>query len=244
MPASIDPHTGSVLTAREALVDRWFDGTGASYDRVVAWTTLGLDAYWKRRILAALPERANRVLDLACGTGIVLERLALRYPHAELVGVDLTQEYLDVAEAKLRRKGIQARLIHANAENVALEGHFDAVSASYLPKYVDADRLLTNLTPHVAPGGTVVMHDFTVPKALLTRWAWYGWMRLLATAGRRVFPAWDKAFDEELLHFIVRTRWPRFFAQAFERHGYVDVERQSLSGRMATIVAARRAPGA
>ena len=241
MSESVDPQAGQDLARREALVDRWFDGTGASYDRVVAWTTLGLDGYWKRRMLAVLPERATRVLDLACGTGIVLERLARRYPDAELVGVDLTREYLDVAGTKLGRKDIDARLIHANAETVAFDGRFDVVSASYLPKYVDAERLLANLTPHVAPGGTVVMHDFTYPKVLLLRWAWYGWMRLLATAGRRVFPAWDKAFDDELLHFIVRSRWPRSFVRAFEQHGYVDVTCEPVSGRMATIVSARRA---
>ena len=198
-----------------------------------------MDGRWKRAILAALPERAERVLDLACGTGIVLEQLAKRYPDAELVGVDLTEEYLDVARAKLAKIGVAATLVHANAETAPLEGKFDTVCSSYLPKYVDADRLIDHLTPHVAPGGTVAFHDFTYPKGLVPRWGWRVWMHLLSTGGRRVFPAWEKAFDKELMHKIVRSRWPKEFAAALTRRGYEDVTIQALSSRMATLVSAR-----
>lgn len=240
MPTYLDRHEPDRREDREALVERWFSGTGSSYDRVVAWTTLGLDGWWKRRMLATMPPRAARVLDLACGTGIVLERLARRYPGAELVGVDLTQEYLDVAEAKLRRLGIQAELIHANAESAPLEGLFDAVCSSYIPKYVDPDTLLTHITPHVRPGGMVVLHDFTPPKTFVYRHVWRAWMRLLGTVGRRVFPAWEKAFDDELVTVIENTHWPRLVMASFVRHGYVDVESQELSARTSMIVSARR----
>ena len=240
MSNTLERHEPENLQAREALVERWFAGTGKSYDRVVAWTTLGLDSNWKKKILAMLPERADRVLDLACGTGIVLEKLARKYPGAELVGVDLTQEYLDVAAVKLGEKGITAELIHANAESAPLTGLFDAVTSSYIPKYVDPDQLLASITPHVRPGGIVVLHDFTYPKTLVYRPVWHAWMWLLGTAGKRVFPAWEKAFDAELVTVIKETHWPRIFTETFGRHGYVDIQSQELSARSSTIVSARR----
>lgn len=232
-------HEPEKLEDREALVDRWFTGTGESYDRVVAWTTLGLDSYWKKKILARMPAQAERVLDLACGTGIVLEKLATKYPDAELVGVDLTKEYLEVAEVKLRQKGIQVELIHANAESAPLEGLFDAVCSSYIPKYVDPDKLLSCITPHVKPGGIVVLHDFTYPKTFLYRRVWRVWMWSIHTLGTFVFPSWKKAFDDELVTVIRDTHWPRIFADAFRRHGYVDVRSRELSARSSMIVSAR-----
>ena len=240
MSEYLERHQPESLQAREALVDRWFSGTGESYDRVVAWTTLGLDSYWKKRILATMPEKADRVLDLACGTGIVLEKLARKYPGAELVGVDLTKEYLDVAEVKLRGIGITAELIHANAESAPLTGLFDAVCSSYIPKYVDPDKLLACIRPHIRPGGIVVLHDFTCPKTFVYRLVWRSWMWLLSTVGTHVFPAWKAAFDNELVTVIKETHWPRIYAQAFHLHGYVDVESQELTARTSMIVSARR----
>src|SRR5512132_3484706 len=37
------------------------------------------------------------ILDLGCGTGEIILRLAKKYPHATFVGVDLLQEHLDRA---------------------------------------------------------------------------------------------------------------------------------------------------
>ena len=240
MSRFLDQHEPEKLEHREALVDRWFTGTGKSYDRVVAWTTLGLDGYWKKKLLAAMPDRAERVLDLACGTGIVLEKLAKKYPDARLVGVDLTEEYLAVARAKLTERGIDAELIHSNAETAPLTGSFDAVCSSYIPKYVDPIALLERITPHLEPGATVVLHDFTYPKTWLYRRVWRVWMWMLNTFGRRVFPAWEKAFDAELVTVIRNTHWPRAFMDAFARFGYVDIQRTNLSARSAMLVSARR----
>ncbi len=240
MSEFLDQHQPEKLEHREALVDRWFSGTGASYDRVVAWTTLGLDGYWKRKLLASMPETAERVLDLACGTGIVLEKLARKYPGSQLVGVDLTQEYLDVAKAKLAAMGVEAELLHANAESAPLTGAFDAVCSSYIPKYVDPDRLLDCITPYLRAGAKVVLHDFTYPKTWLYRKVWRVWMWSINTIGPRFFPAWEKAFDKELVTVIKNTHWPREFMAAFERHGYVDIKRQNLTARSSMIVSARR----
>jgi hypothetical protein len=56
--------------ARLALVERFFEGTGPSYDFMVNAATLGIDRLWKRRLVDLIPSNPARVLDLACGTGI------------------------------------------------------------------------------------------------------------------------------------------------------------------------------
>ena len=88
---------------RESVSERFFRGTANSYDRVARLLSYGLDGRWKRRLMTYVPPDATRILDLACGTGIVLGYLHARAPHAALVGVDFTAEYLDVARRKFRR---------------------------------------------------------------------------------------------------------------------------------------------
>ena len=71
-------HHGAALThmvcnrndERLELIERFFRGTGSTYDFMVAAATFGIDDRWKRRIVERIPGGAERILDLACGTGI------------------------------------------------------------------------------------------------------------------------------------------------------------------------------
>ncbi len=59
-----------LIESAKNLVPKFFDETGATYDGVVSYGTLGKDKYWKRKILEQI-SNGNSFLDLACGTGIL-----------------------------------------------------------------------------------------------------------------------------------------------------------------------------
>lgn len=91
---------------RLALVERFFQGTGSSYDHMVDVATFGIDRLWKRRIARLVPPRARRVADLACGTGISTLAIARHLPDCRVVGVELREEYLAIArEASVGTRG-------------------------------------------------------------------------------------------------------------------------------------------
>ncbi len=224
---------------RAELVERFFSGTGHSYDLVVRACTLGCDLYWKRRLLAKVPP-SRAILDLACGTGILTLALARRNPQARIVGVDVTEDYLQVARQKAKDLGVNVKFIHADAETVALEGAFDCITSSYIPKYVDANKLLDNITPALRPGGVIVLHDFLYPRHPLARKLWHGYNRVLNLVGRRLFPEWQVVFDNNLTDLIVRSNWLEEFAVAFREHGYVDIEIERLTFGSAAIISAKK----
>jgi demethylmenaquinone methyltransferase/2-methoxy-6-polyprenyl-1,4-benzoquinol methylase len=225
--------------SRAELVERFFTGTGQRYDLAVRLGTLGLDLYWKRRILAKVPP-SQAILDLACGTGIVTFALARRNPHARIVGVDVTEDYLSLAREKARKLGLKVEFIHANAETVVLEETFDCVTSSYIPKYVDANTLLENITPALRSGGVMVLHDFLYPKSFLARKIWHGYTHLLNFLGRRLFPEWKEVLDNNLTDLIVRSHWLEEFTTALRQHDYVNIAIKRLTFGSAAIISAMK----
>ena len=227
-----------------SLVEKFFPGTGSSYDAVVRWTTLGLDARWKRWMLDRLPP-SRSILDLACGTGILTFDLLRRNPGARVVGVDVTEDYLAVAREKHRVLGGDVTFVHGNAETAPVLGlgPFDAVVSCYIPKYVDAGRLLDNVGPALRPGGTVLLHDFAYPKRPVPRAIWNAYFALLDPLGSRVFPGWAKVFDRSLRDLIVQSPWVNSFRSALARRGYEDVSVRRLTFGAAAVLTARKPGG-
>ena len=225
---------------REHISETFFPGTGESYDRVVARTTLGLDRRWKDAMMASLDPEAGRILDLACGTGIVLNRLHQRCPKAALVGVDITEDYLAIARTRFEDSDLDLTLMHTNAEDMQLEGTFDAVVSSYIPKYVDPDIILERIAPHVYSGTRLAFQDFAHPRGFVPRQLWKGWMRGLKWFGPRIWPTWKVVFEENLEELIRTSRWRRTYIEALERHGWTDVQRKNLHWRTACLITARR----
>lgn len=129
----------------------------------------------------------GRVLDLGCGTGAFLGRIAECFPALELTGLDLTPALL----AEARRRAPTARLIEGNAEAPPFAARsFDVVcSLNVLHHLIDRRRHLGLLAELCRPGGTAFLCTFaggrTLGMRLLTRWLEKrnaGWRRTLTPA--------------------------------------------------------------
>jgi len=223
------------------LVARFFTGTGKSYNQVVHWGTLGLDVYWKKKIYSKITFQPASILDLACGTGIVTFGLHRRFPAARLVGVDVTADYLDIARQRAGQEGISnIAFILSDAETVTLDESFDCVTSSYIPKYVDADRLLANISPHLRSGGLLVLHDFAYPQNRIARAVWEGYNSILNAVGPKLYPEWQTVFDNELTNLIRTSPWVEHFTNALPKHQYEKIDVEYLSFGSAAVLTARK----
>jgi demethylmenaquinone methyltransferase/2-methoxy-6-polyprenyl-1,4-benzoquinol methylase len=224
------------------LVARFFTGTGKSYNHVVHLGTLGLDLYWKRKIYSKITNRPSAILDLACGTGIVTFGLHRRYPDARIVGVDVTPDYLEIARRRAEEeRAAGVSFILADAVTVELNGSFDCVTSSYIPKYVEAYGLLENISPHVSAGGLLVLHDFAYPRNRIARAIWERYNVILNAVGRRLYPEWKTVFDYELTGLIRTSPWIEEFVAALQKHRYEKIEVERLSFGSAAVLTARKA---
>lgn len=104
-----------------------------------------------------LPRINNpRLLDIACGTGTHLKAVRRRLPDAELTGIDLNQDMLDIAV----EKGLNAILIKADMKNFDLREKFNLVyclssSIQYNLSREDFEKTISLMRKH-ATGGKVI----------------------------------------------------------------------------------------
>ena len=160
----------------------------------------------------------------------------MKNPYSEIVGVDITPDYLAAYNERLRRKPwIRAHPILGNAETVTLEGEFDVVASSYLAKYVDPDLLVNNITPHLRRGGTFIAHDFILPTNPLYLDSWLTYTSALNHIGPVLFPEWHTAFGNGF-GLIRRTRWLDTFMETLRKYGYDGIHSRRLSFETAGLV--------
>jgi ubiquinone/menaquinone biosynthesis C-methylase UbiE len=111
--------------------------------------------------LAALGERpAGRVLDVGCGSGLLLDRLTREGSGGIAVGLDASPEMLARASGRLgRRAALCAGDVH---ELPFRDAAFDTVvSSSSLHHWADAARALAEIARVTRSGGRLVLTDWS-----------------------------------------------------------------------------------
>jgi len=103
------------------------------------------------------------VLDVGCGSGSMARLIARSFPRAEVIGVDVREQYLDFAEARARderlgnvsfRRGDVFELPFA-------DGTFNVVWAKYFMQWLkEPENALAELKRVTKPGGFVVSCDY------------------------------------------------------------------------------------
>ena len=110
---------------------------------------------------SATLQPGERVLDLACGTGLVTLAAARSVgPSGHALGTDLSGEMVALAEKQARRQGVSnARFTRMDAEQLALaDGSVDVVLCSLGLMYVpEPQRVLGEARRVLRPGGRLVV---------------------------------------------------------------------------------------
>src|SRR2546423_13616166 len=125
--------------------------------------------------------RPPRVLDVACGTGILLRHLYERLPNMEAYGVDASADMLAQAREALKD------LPNVHLERAEVDGGesanlpyapntFDLITCTNTLHYIpDLVAFLAGLGRLLAPGGQLVLEDFARRRPVWL-WAAFEWL--------------------------------------------------------------------
>ncbi|HXV37760.1 MAG TPA: ubiquinone/menaquinone biosynthesis methyltransferase [Myxococcota bacterium] len=151
---------------KRARVRAMFDRIAPRYDRLNRLISLGLDQRWRRCALERIRVgQGDRVLDLACGTGDLIELALAR--GAQVIGVDFSLEMLRAS----RERGIRAALLQADAEALPLpDGAATVATCGFaLRNFVDLSAVFAELARVLEPGGRLAFIEVDRPRAGLAR---------------------------------------------------------------------------
>ena len=178
----------SVLAA-EAM-DRMYRRQRHIYDATRKFYLLGRDEL----IEALNPGPGAAVLEIGCGTGRNLIRAARRYPQTRFFGLDVSDEMLATARARVAAAGLAGRIALARADATAFDPQalfgvagFERVFVSYALSMIPLWRAAAaEATAHLAPDGELHVVDFGDAGALP---AWFraalrGWLKRFHVAPR------------------------------------------------------------
>jgi ubiquinone/menaquinone biosynthesis C-methylase UbiE len=177
MPKVINsPEMFDIFTERLPSGERaWWDEFSPEWIQSVSLAGL---PFYTRLISEGLPKvpglsekltTGAHVLELACGAGNGLVKIAQTYPQSSFVGLDGDAYSLEQVTAKINRKGLQDRVSVENSmlEDINESNKYDMVFINIsMHECRNIDDVTKNVHRALKPGGYFVVSEFPFPNSL------------------------------------------------------------------------------
>ena len=152
-------------------VSKMFDNIAKHYDFLNHFLSLGIDKIWRRKMINELVEvNPKRILDVATGTADVAINTIkqLKIKDLKIVGIDISNEMLNVGRKKLVTEGVNEaiELQLADSENLPFQNNnFDAVTVAYgVRNFENLERGLAEMHRVLNANGKIVVLEFSRPR--------------------------------------------------------------------------------
>jgi demethylmenaquinone methyltransferase/2-methoxy-6-polyprenyl-1,4-benzoquinol methylase len=226
---------------------RLFSPLPVRYNRLAEVLSFGQNGRWRRAMVDHIVEaKPAMILDVATGPGGVALQMAAR-TGARVVGLDVTDAMLRQAQVNVAEAGARVSLALGRGEQLPFaDGTFDAVTFTYLLRYVDDPAAaIKELTRVVKPGGVVANLEFNVPSSRFWHFWWVGFTRMVLpvagwiTGGREWFDVGRFLGPNISAHY---RRYPvAWTVEAWRDAGMVDVGAKAMSLGGGLVMWGRRA---
>lgn len=155
-------------TSKKEQVAKMFDAIAGRYDFLNHFLSLGIDIVWRKIAVREIAKvNPKMILDIATGTGdLAIE--ASRLNPSQVVGVDISNNMLDVGREKMKKKSLD-KLIdmqYGDSENLSFEDNtFDAVTAGFgVRNFENLDKGLSEMCRVMKVGGKLAILEPAEPK--------------------------------------------------------------------------------
>ena len=164
----ITPYRDSAKGKKEQVAEM-FNNIAPKYDFLNHFLSFGIDKIWRKNaIKLVINHKPEYVLDVATGTAdFALE--CLKSGAKQIVGVDISEEMLNVGRTKIKTLGVSDRVVlqSGDAENLEFaDGYFDAVTVAFgVRNFENLSKGIGEIYRVLKPGGMTCVLEFSKPKA-------------------------------------------------------------------------------
>lgn len=155
--------------SKKSEVSQMFNRIAPYYDFLNRLLSMGVDQYWRRVAIGKLRDSGpQHILDVATGTGDVAIMAARLLRPTSIVGVDISNEMLEIGKAKIKNKGLEKliTLKEGDSENLPFPSNtFDAITVAFgVRNYENLEKGLSDMLRVLKPGGKLVILEFSRPR--------------------------------------------------------------------------------
>ncbi len=214
-----------------------FGSIARRYDLANHLLSCGIDSYWRRHAAEIVADwQPHRVADLATGTGDLALSLQKKLPDADIVGVDVLQEMLDLAQ----RKGVR-QVVLADAMSLPFgDASFDCVTIAFgLRNLENWAAALAEMFRVLKQDGHLLVLEFSVPKMPILRAIYRFYLhRCLPLLGS--FLTGTKSAYDYLGDSIEEFPSDSAMCELMAKNGFAHTTFEPLTGGIVTIYTAQK----
>ena len=228
--------------SKKSQVEDMFDNIAPKYDLLNHVLSMKIDVLWRNKLVKMLSkDKPELVLDVATGTGD-LAITVQKGTGADVVGLDLSQQMLNVGIEKIRKQNLDGKISmqKGDAEQLPFEDNkFDGVTVAFgVRNFENLEKGLLELRRVVKENKSIYILEFSKVEGFLGPFYMFYFKNILPAIGRLVskdnraytyLPDSVNAFPfgEKMKNILLKT-------------GFKKVEYTKLSLGIATIYKATK----
>ncbi len=143
-----------------------FNRIATRYDLINDLLSLGIHRAWLKKAIEIISNKPPKsILDLATGTGKFAFALRKHFPNADIFGLDISTNMLEIAKKRNETKKKNIIFLEGDALQLPFpENSFDIVTMSYGIRNVkEIERCLEQIYKVLKPSGEFIIVEFGKP---------------------------------------------------------------------------------
>ncbi len=167
MSATITPYPQQKLSKKEQ-VALMFTKIAGTYDFLNHFLSLGIDIIWRKKAIAHLKKsNPEHILDIATGTGDFAFEALKQLPNCTIVGVDISEGMLAIAQQKINKRGLSQRFsiqLGDSEKLIFADTTFDAATVSFgVRNFENLEKGIADIYRVLKHDGQLVILEFSKP---------------------------------------------------------------------------------
>lgn len=158
------------MTETTTDINNIFTSIASKYERLNTILTLNIDKIWRKKAITLCHlKEGDRVLDLCCGTGQMMEYACkIVGENTEVIGLDFNEAMISVGNKKLEAslKDYKYRMIQGDILKLPFENNtFDCITIAFgLRNIKDKRKALSEIYRVLKMGGKVICLELSKPE--------------------------------------------------------------------------------